>query len=332
MALRRTAAIACAALIAGTATASSQELHTDVSVTAGASTEEVRAGSTQARVFGEACGLRVYLEGAWGTVRGPRSDAFGAAYPYHTRPHLMEMYAEKMFRRERFVGSIRGGRFRTPFGIHATSDHAYGGFLRAPLIRYAGNYALSNTFLEAGANVMVGTSWLQAEGTLGAPSDEGRLHRRRGLDSVVRVQGYSGPLVVGISHIRTRPYQSKHLAHGRAVFTGLDFRWMKGGVQLRGEWLAGRPFTGTRTTGGYLDLFVHVRAMGPITAVARVETLDYAAGRHSLEERRGTIGARVRVSQALAAHVNLMHHPGGLYTSAETAADVALTYTLRYPR
>jgi hypothetical protein len=332
MALRGTAAMACAALLAGSAAASAQTLHTDVSITAGASTEQVGAGSMQARVFGEASGLRVYLEAAWGTVSGPRSDAFGAAYPYHTRPHLMEMYAEKMFGGARFLASVRGGRFRTPFGIHATSDHAYVGFLRAPLIRYAGSHALSNTFLEAGANVMAGTSWLQVEGTIGVPSDEGPLQRRRGLDTVVRVQGYRGALVAGVSHIRTRPYQSAKHAHGRAVFTGLDFRWMTRGVQVRGEWLAGRPFDGTRTTGGYLDVFVHPRVMGPVTAVMRLEALDYAAGKFSRYDRRATLGARVRVNRGLAAHVNLMHHPGGHYTGKATAGDVALTYTLRYPR
>lgn len=332
MALMRVAAVACAAIALGPAHGSAQALHSDVAVTAGASTEEVRAGSAQARVFGETRGLRFYVEGAWGTADGPRSDAFGAAYPYRTRPHLMEMYAEKMFRGDRFLAGIRGGRFRTPFGIHATSDHAYVGFLRAPLIRYPGNFALSNTFLEAGANVMAGTPWLQAEATLGMPSDEGKVGRRSGFDTVVRMQGYTGALIAGISHIRTRPYQSKRFAHGRTVFTGIDFRWMRGGVQLRGEWLRGRPFDGTRTSGGYLDAFVHLRAMGPVTAVARLETLDYDAGKFSRYEKRATMGARVRVGQGIAAHVNLMHHPGGVYTSKETVADVAVTYTVRYPR
>jgi hypothetical protein len=332
MALMRVARVACAAIAPWPAPGAAQPLHSDVAVTAGASKEEVRAGSAQARVFGETRGLRFYVEGAWGTADGPRSDAFGAAYSYRTRPHLMEAYAEKMFRRDRFLASIRGGRFRTPFGIHTTSDHAYVGFLRAPLIRYPGNFALSNTFLEVGTNVMAGTPWFQAEATIGMPSDEGRQDRRRGLDSVVRVQGYAGALIAGLSHIRTQPYQSKHFAHGRALFTGFDFRWMKSGVQLRGEWLRGRPFDGTRTSGGYVDAFVHLRAMGPVTAVARLETLDYDARKFSRYEKRATMGARVRVAQGLAAHVNLIHHPGGVYTSKETVGDVAVTYTVRYPR
>jgi hypothetical protein len=32
-------------------------------------------------------------------------------------------------------------------------------------------------------------------------------------------------------------------------FGGLDVRWMKAGVLVRGEWLGGRPFDGTETTG-----------------------------------------------------------------------------------
>jgi acetyl-CoA acyltransferase len=36
-------------------------------------------------------------------------------------------------------------------------------------------------------------------------------------------------------------------AFGKNVFTGVDVRWMHKGVQLRGEWITGRPFDGTTT-------------------------------------------------------------------------------------
>ena len=49
-----------------------------------------------------------------------------------------------------------------------------------------------------------------------------------------------------------------------------------GGVQVRGEWIDGRSFAGTRTFGGYADLIVHRPFMGPVTAVARAEKLDYS--------------------------------------------------------
>ena len=72
---------------------------------------------------------------------------------------------------------------------------------------------------------------------------------------------------------------------------------MMGGVQVRGEWIDGRSFAGTRTYGGYADLIVHRPFMGPVTAVARAEKLDYLAGQRSSFPRRYTAGARVRAGQ-----------------------------------
>ena len=55
--------------------------------------------------------------------------------------------------------------------IYDASDHAYNGFLRAPLIRYEGYWSLTNSLLEHGVNVMAGTSWLQGEVTVGRSAD-----------------------------------------------------------------------------------------------------------------------------------------------------------------
>jgi hypothetical protein len=319
----------------GVHAASAQTVNAEVSVTTGATTESVRAGATQGRVFGETSWLRYYVEGAWATVDGPQSDAFGAAYPYGGGITPMEMYVEKVFKGDRFLGGVRGGRFRTPFGIYATSDHAYGGFIRAPMIRYKQCWALSNTFLEHGVNVIAGTSWLQVEATAGVPGDVGAAVRRDGVDRVLRVQGYHGALVVGASHILTQPFQTGKSVSGRAEFTGLDARWMKAGVQLRGEWLAGQSWDGPRTKGGYLDAFVHRPFMGPVTAALRVETLDYVATNPSKSRffKRATAGGFVRITDGLVGQMNVSHQPGGLaYGEIETAADVALTYTVRFGR
>ena len=319
----------------GVDAASAQTVNAEVSVTTGATTESVKAGATQGRVFGETPWLRYYVEGAWATVAGPKSDAFGAAYPYGGGLTPMEMYVEKVFQGERFLGGVRGGRFRTPFGIYATSDHAYGGFIRAPMIRYKECWALANTFLEHGVNVIAGTSWLQLEATAGKPSDVGEAIRRDGLDKVFRVQGYHAGLTVGASHIRTQPFQRGRWATGRTEFSGLDARWMHGGVQLRGEWITGRPFDGTSTKGGYLDAFVHRPVMGPLTAVLRVEKLDYVAATASRSRffKRATVGGLVRITDGLIGQMNLSHQPGGLtYGKNETAADFALTYTIRFAK
>jgi hypothetical protein len=225
---------------------------------------------------------------------------------------------------------LRGGRYRTPFGIHSRSDHAYAGFLRAPLIRYDGYYGLSNNFLEGGVDLFVGTPSLQAEASVGVPQDVGTAVRRRGFDRVLRVQGYHGTVVAGVSHVRSRPYERRSFARGDAIFTGVDLRWMHAGMQVRGEWITGQPFSGPSTTGWYVDAMVHRPAFGPVTLVARAEELDYDAGVFSSYRKRYTAGARTQLSQAIVGHVNVSHEPRRPH-GRETAVDGALTYVIRFP-
>ena len=315
--------------------ANSQSLTTEADITAGYSTDEVTAVATQLRAFGELkAGVRFYLEGAWATRHFGEpdgdSDAFGAAYPYDNRVQATEAFGERMFRPGNGLVGVRAGRYRTPFGISGRSDYAYSGFLRAPLIRYDDYFALTNNFLEQGADLIVGTSQLYLETSLGAPSDLGTAQRRPGLDTVVRLQGYYGAWIVGVSHIRTRPYQPETFAHGRAVFTGIDVRWTRDGVLASGEWITGQPFDGTTTDGWHADVAVHRRAMGPLTAVLRAEQLNYdAVAPFALHARRLTGGARIRLPRGLTAQVDVLHQTG-VDPEHSTALDVALTYSIRF--
>jgi hypothetical protein len=328
-----------AAIAAAPATSAAQSLTAEADVTVGRSTDGTSAAAVQARVFGASRGdWRVFLEGAWGLVAGGDSDAFGAAYPYDRRVRPMEAYVEKLYSYGRGLAGLRAGRYRTPFGISGRSDHAYAGFLRAPLIRYGTGYALSNTFLEAGASLLVGTPTLSIEASAGAPLDETDAPRRRGLDLVVRGQAYRGSLIVGASVLRSRPADVGSYAKGHMVFSGVDGRWMHGGVQLRGEWIAGRPFDGATTFGGYVDAFVHREWMGPVTAVARVERLDYPADEHSVHPRRITAGARVLLSRHVTVHANVLrtfHRPppvplGFEWHPPSLDFDLAVTFSRRF--
>ena len=152
---------------------------------------------------------------------------------------------------------MKGGRYRTPFGIYAASDHAYIGFLRPPLIRYGEYYALSTGYLEHGVDVVVGAPRAFGRAERRHARRRRRGIRRAGVDTVVRAEGTAGSLIVGVSFIDTTPYMPERWAKGRARFGGVDARWMGGGVQVRGEWLGGQPFDGTTTTGGYADVIVH---------------------------------------------------------------------------
>jgi len=275
-----------------------------------------------------ACGFNV--EVAWGIRSDGNSDVFGAAYPYDGGVQFIEAYGERTFLPGRGLFGIKAGRYRTPFGISSGSDHAYNGFLRAPLIRYDGYFALSNSFLEQGADVIVGIPRLSVEASVGMPADVGTARRRSGVDTVLRGQGAFGPIIVGVSHIDTRPYQSPQFARGHAVFTGIDVRWMRDGVQARGEWIAGRPFDGTTTTGGYADIIVHRPGMGPMSAVLRAEQLSYEApAPFAMSVQRYTAGTRIRVLDRLSAEIALIHHTRPLPQRRPTSLDVGLTYSLR---
>jgi hypothetical protein len=331
------------ATLGGPGTAYSQPVHVEADVTSGYSTDHVLAAATQVRLFGDVLsGLRVYVEGAWAARKLLEeeeeaeeeeeeydTDAFGAAYPYANRVQVSEIYGERLFRPGRALVGFRAGRYRTPFGIHDRSDYAYSGFLRAPLIRYDGYWALSNNFLEHGAELIVGVPQLYLTTSVGAPADVGSVQRRSGVDSVSRLQAYHGPWIVGASLIRTNPYSPATFARGRSVFTGLDARFSRGGVQVLAEWLTGRPFDGTSTDGWHVSVIVHRHEMGRVSAVFRLEALDYEADPpHARGAQRQTAGARVLLSRNLSAQINVLHQTGNLSEYA-TALDVAVTYSIR---
>jgi hypothetical protein len=295
------------------------------------SDESISALATQLRLFGELkSSVQFFVEGTWAGRNEDESDAFSSAYPYEGHPTVMEAFAERMFHPGGALFGIRAGRYRTPFGIYNRGDYAYSGLMRAPLIRYENDFALENTFLEHGIDLIAGVPRFTVETSLSAPGDAGEAQRRSGFDSVTRAQGYYGPLLVGVSHLRSNPYQTEDFARGRTVFTGLDFRFMLGGVQLSGEWIDGRPFDGASTTGWHIGSSVHRPFMGAVTAVVRFEQLDCDnCPVLALHAKRQTIGARVRLPRGLTAQVGYLHHTGFAEDEYGSAFDAALTYSVR---
>ena len=114
------------------------------------------------------------------------------------------------------------------------------------------------------------------------------------------------------------------------MFGGVDVRWMRDGVQLRGEFIAGRPFDGARTDGGYLDLIVHRPSMGPVTAALRAEHLAHHEGSVTvLNGERYVAAMRIRVGRGIVAHVEMLHTTGGFSDRRPTAFDMGVSYSLR---
>jgi len=346
--VRQTRAFACLLLIAlPAARAHAQTISTEIDLTAGYSGEEVRTTASQIRLFGEApAGVGFFVDTVWGdrwagdapiTGNVPSgsdpigTDVFGAAYPYGGRVHLMEAYAERYFRPGRALLGVRAGRFRTPFGIYSRSDYGYTGFVRPPLVRYDGYWAVSNNWLEDGVTLTAGAPQLFVEGSISRPHDVGFAKRRKGTDGSVRVQGYRGQFIVGVSHARSNPYLSPRFAVGRQAFTGVDVRWAhSAGIHARAELLKGQAFEGVSTTGAYVDGFLHRPGMGPFTAVVRGEFLDYdAAPPRARSARRLTLGTRVRWPGPVTLQLNYLRQHGDLPYIKKHSLDFSATYSLR---
>ena len=251
---------------------------------------------------------------------------------------LSEAYVERIFRPRDLVVGIRGGQYRTPFGIYSRSDYAYQGFLRAPLIRYDDYWSVSNNFLERGVNVVAGGKHLQVEGSVGTPGDIGDAKRRGGVSAAIRGQLYYKSLILGASRISSEPYSPARFATGRLAFTGIDGRFAHAGVIVRGEWMDGRPWSRPETTGWYVDAIIHRRFMGPVTAVMRAERLRYASPRaftyhgQSFTEwvgNRQSLGARIRLPAGFTAQVGMLRQSAVLAHTSRTSLDLAVTYSVR---
>jgi hypothetical protein len=326
-----------------------QQPSVEADLTGGYSGEEVRAAGVQLRAFGEVdprSRIQYFAEAAWGQrwseeemVDGGLigtdpigSDVFGAAYPYKNSIQLIEAYAERTFQRRRMMMAIKGGQFRTPFGIYDRSDFGYCGFIRPPLIRYDGYFGLSNNYTERGIQATVGVPAVFVQASLARPHDLGSSQRRAGMDESVRVQAYRGPFIVGVSHARSEPYLPSYFAFGRQTFTGVDVRWThSSGVQLRGEFFHGHSYHDVTTNGWYIDGLVHHVGMGPFTAVTRVERMDYSApSPFARSADRFTVGTRIRLPYDIATQVNYMTQGGDLPKLYNRSVDVTMTYSFRY--
>ena len=313
--------------------ASGQAAAVEVVQSVGGSTESLAAAGIQARGIAEPVrNLRLRFETAWGdrTESESGSDAFGTAYPYGGRVDVIEGYAEWL-RDGRGLRAVKAGRYRTPFGLSSASDHAYIGFLRPPLIRYDWYWGMSAGYMEHGIDVLVGAPRLSLEMSVGRPGDVGTALRRPGWSGSLRGEGSVGPLILGASFANTLPYETTEWAPGRTHFGGIDARWMQAGVQFRGEWLFGQYSDIATTTGGYIDAIVHTRAMGPVTALARAERLDYDTGvpEYSLFTQRYSAAMRVRVWEGLSVSLGLAHQRRNLTQSRPTAIDLGITWALR---
>lgn len=327
----RHALIAAGALALAGLPAAAQPPATEVDTTIGYSTEGLSTAATQVRTFGEIRpGLRYYVEGHAARRTQSGSDAFGAAFPYTNGLNASETYVEQRLEGKRLIGGIRAGRYRTPFGIYDRGEHAYNGFLRPPLVRWGDYYDISNYWLEGGVDAFATTRGLQLEVSLGTPAEGRKLQlRRAGLDVAARLQAHRGDFIGGGSFLKTQPDTTHSWVRGQSRFGGVDARWMRNGLQLRGEIIWGSAFANSGMRGWYVDALAHRRDLGPVTPVLRVEEYRYWSSAHRTTWKRVTAGARIKLTQATTLQLNLLRQPE-LTETRNSALDVGLSHTIRY--
>jgi hypothetical protein len=319
------------ALAVATVPAAAQQPTTEVDTTIGYSTEGLSTAAAQVRTFGEIRpGLRYYFEGNAALRTDKDSDAFGAAFPYSNGMNASETYIEQRLGGRELIGGVRAGRYRTPFGIYDRGDHAYNGFLRPPLVRWGEYYDLSNYWLEGGVDAFAAGRGFQLEVSLGSPAEDRDLKLRRGgLDVAARLQAHRGSLIGGVSFLKTQPDTTEPWVRGHGRFGGVDARWMRDGLQLRGEIIWGNAFDNAGMRGWYLDALAHRCDLGPVTPVLRVEEYRYWGSSFRTTWKRVTVGARIKLSQATTLQVNVLRQPE-LTATKNSALDVGLTHTVRF--
>ena len=183
------------------------------------------------------------------------SDAFGAAYPYDR-----DAAADGDVRRATVPArgaALVGSRRPLPRAVrHLRPERSRLQRLPAraahPVRQRTGR---SRTrFSKRGVDVLAGRPSLYSR-------DEPRARRSetRGVRAAAGARhgdpraGVLRSLIVGASYLHTQPSRTRPFVQGDMEFGGVDARWMRGGVQLRGEWIGGRPFDGVATRGGYVD-------------------------------------------------------------------------------
>ena len=217
---------------------------------------------------------------------------------------------------------MRAGRFRTPFGLHGRRTRLHG-FLRAPLIATRFHWALSNTFLEHGVNVMVAPTRCQFRIHGGASGRRWRTAAPRRLDQVC-AQGYHGD-----SSSATATSDAAYRTPAMPRARRLQRRRRPPGCAAACSCAVNGSTDSRATACTRAALHRRLRQSqrdGPITALARMEVLDYDAGARSVLARRPR--SCCACWSLTACTRRSMRRTGAVPSTAPAnSVDAALTYT-----
>jgi hypothetical protein len=236
-------------------------------------------------------------------------------------PDLYEAYGEWAGRGQQ----ARLGRFQVPFGIYNRSELYYVGLVYDPLIRY---YPYQGPHLGGSANglgyVRTLGAWQVEAALFGRGSDVGAVVPNGG-QGAMRIQRFTGSLIVGLSAYRDRVPPGAEYP-GEAHFLGLDFRYSRPSLILRGELVAGTVPRGS-PKGFYLDALYHPVALNRVTFVGRIEAVRGQPDTGGLYQRQ-TIGLKWEATRGVAVALNQLFEPSHI-RSGLRGTTLYLWYTHR---
>jgi hypothetical protein len=221
---------------------------------------------------------------------------------------------------------LRVGRFLLPFGIYNYSELYYVGLVYAPILKYyqGEGYLLGRS--EHGLFYLQGAGVWQVEAALFADHGGVRALIPSGGQGSIRVQRYAGPVIIGLSLLRQQGEEPETRDQGTARFIGLDARFSRPSVIVRGEAVTGRV-PGGSPWGFYVDILYRPLLLRHGTIVGRVEA---ASGRDAPDPtyRRQTIGLKWELGHATSIAVNqVFESPRSRFSREGTV--VYLWYTHR---
>ncbi|MGO8671229.1 MAG: hypothetical protein ACLQVD_07695 [Capsulimonadaceae bacterium] len=219
---------------------------------------------------------------------------------------------EAVLSRDTGCGIISGGLVRLPFGIFDTRETYDSGLIAYPLVR--SDYEYEGVDWGApGAEWTGGSPWLQVQAAAfdgGAVGDWNNRNAANG--GVVRLQTYSGSLIVGASRWDGTLSPTDTFAARQVVqISGIDWRYTRPQLILRGELITGKV-AGDDSFGWYEDVYYRLPPLPHCTLVARVE--EFHPESDSPTGRQITLGIRYVLDRYSFAAFNWRRNNGrGMY-------------------
>ena len=190
---------------------------------------------------------------------------------------------------------LEAGVVRLPFGIYDFDETYASGLIAYPLPR--SDYAFNAVdWSVPGATATGNIGAVQVEAAAFGGQGAGVWGNVNGVDGKsVRLQTeVSSGAIVGASYWRGHQAAALHNPlRGRVHLGGLDMRYTRSHLVLRGEALAG-TLAGSATQGAYLDAYYRLPGIETVTLVARGEFLKPDAALPT--SRQVTVGGRWNAS------------------------------------